>query len=253
MADHVKKKVSAKSIAIQDVSAIKAKDKLVRRGRKILSCPEMSLPPPPPAPQRRPTQAFIEVPPMDLPPASPDVSLSVHLLEDRGGKKNHVASRSLNEFAFSCPVPNQFLDDMFAHSDPDPDLLDSDPKVEEVDELGSLKAGMQKIVGGRLKKSSAPSSRRRSSQLSAVTEKSGSLPTILSLLSSEQLSVPKESNMIKNFKDFRLEEDKADRRYGKQDLEPFEEEAFAVDGRDDLQFEMEGANGPPQFDLGDDF
>jgi len=182
--------------------------------RKTFSAPAFSFVPPP-APQRRPTVPHLEPPPLSLSPASPDTNIGVHI-------KMKKKERSLNDYvAYSCPAyaPN-FLDVGT------PEDLDEDTKDIEV------------IV-------------KKSIQLSSISEKSvlGSSPTIISLLHTERLSVPKgRRSSLSSVSSSRTH---TTERSNGQDFDLFELEHH-LPSTDDLQFEMEtGTDGQGEGETGE--
>jgi len=180
--------------------------------RKTFSAPALSYVPPP-APQRRPTVPNIEPPPLSLTPASPDTNIGVHI-------KMKKRERSLNEYyARSCPsyAPN-FLD---FGSPEDLSLLD-DGGRKDTERVG-----------------------KRVSHLSTITEKApplSSSPTIISLLHTERLSVPKgrrsSLSSVSSVRDQRTHSVEDSKSNG-QDFDLFELEQQLPSAPDDLQFEME--------------
>jgi len=173
--------------------------------RKTFSAPASCFIPPP-APQRRPTVPILEPPPLSLSPASPDTNIGVHI-------KRKKKERSLNDYvAYSCPAyaPN-FLDIG------SPEELDEDGK--DIDGTG-----------------------KKATHLTSIAEKPvlGSSPTIISLLHTERLSVPKGEGRRSSLSSTSSRSTTQSLK-SNQDFDLFELEQNLPSGGapDDLQFEME--------------
>eukprot|EP00456_Euglypha_rotunda_P092100 TRINITY_DN9695_c0_g1_i1.p1 TRINITY_DN9695_c0_g1~~TRINITY_DN9695_c0_g1_i1.p1 ORF type:complete len:231 (-),score=26.26 TRINITY_DN9695_c0_g1_i1:229-876(-) len=178
--------------------------------KKYFSAPSYCSVPPPPPPQRRPTIPSVEPPPLYLTPASPDSAPYFGM--PIKSEKTRNRSCSLSDYiASSCPAP-AYVEQGLSSSRTSDYLIPA-----RKDSLG---------VG------SVP---RR--QLPSITEKGtewmGSSPTIISLLATDKLSVPKAEETITK------EENKASVGATDFDLFDLESTLSSVPIADDLQFEME--------------